>query len=190
MAEQDKSKEASLRKLAQDKSKESIRKLARDWPVEDTSYFDVRITAIERSIPPRSNHEDAKKALKNCKQARKFGFSDKGLFFILKAEAARKDFFLYDRAVKAEKFTRPPKRGLDKLSHVLLEILKRLGKHISSKTVLKELRGIADARLPNATIIEVDEDDDSVLWVSEKGSEKETPFRHIENRLTKPRKEI
>ena len=107
--------------------------------------------------------------------------------FLLAAESARKDFLLYDKAVKGELFTKKPPRGLDRLSNVLFCILKQLGKNAPSKDVFKELRRIADARLPNAIIQEVD-DENVVYWLDNKSVEKQTPLRHIENRLTNLRK--
>ncbi|PSJ18335.1 hypothetical protein [Nitrosomonas supralitoralis] len=167
---------------------ESIRILTKEWPSEDTDFFNVKITAIESYIPPGSQHKDAIKTMESAKLARKYGYSDKGLMYILEAESARKDFLLYDAAVKGGLFTRPLQRGIDRLSKILLEILKQLGKEVSSKDVLKELRRIAEDRLPNAVILEVD-DDNSVCWKSKKGIT-DTPFRHLENRLSKLRKKI
>lgn len=173
----------------QEKSKESIRRLAEEWPPEDTSFFHVMITGIKSYLPPESKHQSAKEALKYCTQARKFGLTEKGVHFLLKAESARKDFLLYDRAVKGELFTNKAPRGLDRLGNVLFGILKQLGKNAPSKEVLKELRRIADARSPDAIIQEVDCENE-VYWRDNKGYEKQTPLRHIENRLTNLRKKI
>ncbi|MDP1557900.1 MAG: hypothetical protein Q8K59_09265 [Nitrosomonas sp.] len=173
----------------QEKSKESIRRLAREWPPEDTSFFHVMITEIERSLPPESKHQSSKKALEYCKKAREFGFTEKGLIFLVEAEAFRKDFLLYDLAVKGELFTKKPPRGTDELGHVLSDILKRIGKNAPSKTVLKELRKMTGASSPNAIIQEVD-GKGVIFWLSNKGVDKQTTLRSFENRLTSLRKNI
>jgi len=173
----------------QEKSKESIRRLAKEWPPEDTNFFHVMITGIESYLPPKSKHQSVKEALEYCTQARKFGLTEKGVHFLLKAESARKDFLLYDRAIKGELFTNKPPRGLDRLGNVLFGILKQLGKSAPAKDVFKELQRIADAHSPNAIIQEVDYEN-VVCWQNNKGDVKQTPLRHIENRLTKLRNKI
>lgn len=81
---------------------ERLRDMAKNWPEGDTNLIDVKCTGIERSIPPGSQHEDAIKALEYCAQARKFGVTEKGFLFLMWAESARKDFELYDDAIKAD----------------------------------------------------------------------------------------
>lgn len=88
---------------------------AKNWPKGDRNLVDLQCTGIERGIPPESTHEDAKKALEYCKQARRFGATDKGFLFLMWAVAARKDFELFDDAVKAEKFAAKNKELLGRI---------------------------------------------------------------------------
>lgn len=73
-----------------------LRELAANWSPDDTNLVAVKATGIERSIPPESQHEDAKKAREYCKQARRFGITEKGFMYLVLAESAKKDFELYD----------------------------------------------------------------------------------------------
>lgn len=187
MSEKDKPRE-DLRKIAQEKSKESIRRLSKEWPSKDTNFFHVKITAIEVDLPTKSSHESAKAARHFAKQARIHGFTDKGLDYLLRAESARKDFWLYDCAVKGELFTKKPPRGLDRLNKTLLKILGQLGKKASAKAVVKELGRIADPNSPVAIIKKVD--NGVIFWRSKKRDEEQTPMGTIANRLTKLRKII
>ena len=80
-----------------------MRELAKNWPEEDTNLVAVKCTGIERSIPAGSTHEDALKALEYCAQARRFGETGKGALFLMQAQAALKDFELYDSYITAQK---------------------------------------------------------------------------------------
>ena len=91
-------------KEEQNSSQEHLRNMAKNWPKEDTNLVDVQCTGIECAIPPESTHEDAKKALEYCKQARRFGTTEKGFLFLMWAESSRKDFELFDNAIKGKKF--------------------------------------------------------------------------------------
>ncbi len=171
------------------KLQESIRKLAKEWPAKDTNFFHVMLTGIKAYVPLKSRHINAKEVRVFTALARKHGLTEKGVYFLIKAESARKDFLLYDLAVKGDLFTNTPPRGLDRLSNVLFGILKQIGKNAHSKDVLKELRRIADARSTKAIIQEVD-DENIVYWRNKEGVERTTPLRHIENRMIKLRKQI
>lgn len=94
-----------------DKLQEYIDDLAKNWNEGDTTSIQVQCTGIERAIPPGSTHESAIKALEYCALARKFGIGEKGALFLMKAESARKDFELFDDAIKGEKFNKPGRGG-------------------------------------------------------------------------------
>lgn len=168
-----------------DTLQESLRRLAQEWPEGDTNLVDVKCTGIERSIPPESTHEDAKKALEYCKLARQFGATEKGFLFLVQAESARKDFDLFDAAIKGEIFTNNSPRGLNDLGNVLLEILKKLGKNAPTKAVLKELQKMANS---HDVIQEID--DDAIYWHNKRGVEKATKLTGLGNRLTNIRKKF
>lgn len=80
-----------------------LREIAATWPKGDTHFVHVKVTGIEAAIPPESQHESAIKAREYAALARKFAGSDKGALFLMKAESARKDFELFDDAVKGAK---------------------------------------------------------------------------------------
>lgn len=176
-----------MKKTPPTSSQKSIRRLAEEWPPEDTNFFHVMITGIESYLPPRSKHQSAREALECCTLARKFGLTEKGVHFLLAAESARKDFLLYDRAVKGELFTQKPPRGLDDLGNILFKILRQFGKKASSNEVFAELLRIAKTRSPNSIIQEVDEEN-TVYWRNGRGFEKTTSSRSIRNRLANLRK--
>lgn len=90
-----------------------------------------------------------------------------------------------DAVDKAKKFT-GKSRGLDDLSGVLLEILTRIGKKVSAKTVLNELQKISNFN--HAVIQEVD--DSTIYWRSNIGTDKTTKITSLNNRLTELRKSI
>lgn len=86
------------------KVQKSIRELAKNWPKDDKNCIDIMATSIERAIPPDSENEDAIKALEYARRAREFGVSEKGALFIAEAQAAYKDFMLWEDAMKGEQF--------------------------------------------------------------------------------------
>lgn len=95
----------------ENRTKAWIRELAKNWNPEDKNLIDVRCTGIERSIPNGSQHPDAMLALEYCKEARRFGISEKGAMFLQMAEASRKDFELYEDAVAHAPFKKGRKKG-------------------------------------------------------------------------------
>lgn len=106
-----------------DKLKERLRELAQNWPEGDTNSVDRQCTGIERRIPPDCQHEDAIKALEYCKQARRFGPTEKGYRFLINAVAAMKDFELFDDSIKGVKFNQPG-RGPGLFRKIIARLLK------------------------------------------------------------------
>lgn len=118
MTDKERNMQASLRMQAW------VEELAKNWREGDATLLQVQCTGIERAIPPESTHEDAKKALEYCRRARQFGDTEKGFLFLMKAESARKDFELYDDAIKGEKFNKPG-RGAGLFRKIITGLLKK-----------------------------------------------------------------
>ena len=116
-----------------------LRESARNWPAKgDTNLVHVKCTAIERAIPPESQHEDAKKALEYCKQARLFGTTEKGFLFLMWAESARKDFELFDDYIKSRKHSNAQSKKARLPRSIIREIKENLASQYPDCTA-KEL---------------------------------------------------
>jgi hypothetical protein len=82
------------------------------------------------------------------------------------------------------------RRGRDKLSLLLLDILRKSGRNISAKEVWEELRRLAESR-DNELVYDVDpfcEDNNCYIYWGK--DNKPTSFRRLSNRLSELKKEI
>lgn len=82
--------------------KSYIEALAKSWPEGETNAIDRQAMAIEADIPKDTKNEDAIKAREYAQLARKFGMTDKGVNYIADAQAAFKDYMLFEDAETGE----------------------------------------------------------------------------------------
>lgn len=81
-----------------------IDNIVQTWPegVDCLNSIDRQAMAIEADIPADTKNVDAIKAREYAQLARKFGMTDKGVNYIADAQAAFKDYMLFEDAVKGE----------------------------------------------------------------------------------------